>query len=289
MTDEERNIAKREARRSRKKKLLIRRVTAIAVLFVLVTGVVFGVIKLVGAIASSVKAAPAVVTEIGPVLPNSEATVPPLLSAYDYSSPVPETPVQGSLSSALLIGDSRVAVYSVYGDVVPSGLDVAYNESVSVTSAEERSFTLGDGSSLTLAEIMTKKNYSSVYLEFGLNELGWEYSSAFGDGYTELVSRVRELAPSADIYLVSIIPVSASQSSASDYINNEKVAQYNGIIAEAARNLSAYYIDVTTAFAPESSLADSFNAGNGIGLSKAGASLLINQLETHIVNKENYA
>ncbi|MDO4565832.1 MAG: hypothetical protein Q4B42_00725, partial [Oscillospiraceae bacterium] len=149
----------------------------------------------------------------GPFRSDAETISSPVIP-YDYSSPVPAIPAveDAYFSDALLIGDSR---FTGFGAYMSAGEVLSY-PNLTVTDALERECSFGEETA-TLASRLAARQFGSVYLNCGLNELGWEYSSAFIEAYGELVSAVRAAQPEADIYLGGLWHLSAETAAATSY------------------------------------------------------------------------
>ena len=86
-----------------------------------------------------------------------------------------------------------------------------------------------DGGKCTPLEALGRKTYGKVYLLLGVNELGWYNDQRFYDCYAQLVDLVREVQPNAQIYLQTLLPVTAEKSQNHEWLKNEKVAVYNDL------------------------------------------------------------
>ncbi len=227
------------------------------------------------------------IIQIGPALPADTDRVAVIVKAYDYTSPVPESSAVGEsyFSECLFIGDSRMSGFGIYGML--NEADFLVNDNINVGNTNSCTFTL-NGETVTLAEALTAKQYKSIYLMFGLNELGWEYPDIFRSSYDELMSQISSLQPSACVYVHKIIPVSHGISESSDYFTNDRVMVYNGIVAELVASHKFYMLDLSGILTENGALSDSYNAGNGIGLNKSGYEQWLSYLKTHTVDKELY-
>jgi len=54
---------------------------------------------------------------------------------------------------------------------------------------------------------MLSKDYKTIFIMFGMNEVGWSYPDIFTDDYAELVDEIHSKLPDAKIYLLSITPI----------------------------------------------------------------------------------
>ncbi len=92
---------------------------------------------------------------------------------------------------------------------------------------------------------LKRKTYRNIYIEFGVNELGWQSLDYFEKYYVQLINKVKELQPSANIYVQSIIPVSQRLSDKGGYETLANVEKFNKRVINAASSTSVAYLDVT--------------------------------------------
>ncbi len=287
MSDIERD--KRETRRQKIKQQKRRRLIAWVVVLVVGVLLVFGIIKLVGWIFTPKYIVSA---NLGPALPPAEGPIVITTAPkyYDYTLPAPEAaPVENSyFNSVLMIGDSRVSGFPVYG-YLPNA-DYLVSDNISVDVIESYTFQIKEGEERTLSEQLAAKQYDSIYIEVGLNELGWPNVSAFTESYARLVDTLKSLAPNASIYMQSIIPMTASKSGNPSHLTNEKVAEYNNLIKQIAESKQVYFLDVAEGLSGGTGvLTSGYAANNGLSLTKDGYNKWIDYIKTHVVDKEIYS
>lgn len=205
---------------------------------------------------------------------------------YDFSSPVPESsPVENSyFDDAVFIGDSRTqglinntGLYNA-ASYVHVGLTV---ETVFTELLEEH-----DGVWMSAIDSLNYRNFSKVYLMFGVNEAGWAYSNVFRDDYARIIDAIRAINPEALIYVQGIIPVSEYVSSTHRYIKNPKLESYNQLLREMCGEKQVYYIDTGAAVAGDDGCLPSDAATDGIHLNKKYCQMWLDYLKTHTVLPE---
>ena len=282
------DTAGRDTRRQRIKMRKRRRMAAWAVVVVLAVLLIIGIVRLIGWIFTPKYVESA---NIGPLPPDEDApiviTTPPVY--YDYGSPVPEAqPVQDSyFDSVLMIGDARVAGFPLFGYL--PGADYLVSEGISVDAIKEFSFDVG-GASRTLSEQLAMKQYEAVYIQVGLNELGWPNTTAFVDSYAGLVDAILSLSPDTSVYMQAVIPITAGKSGNPSYFTNEKVAEYNRLIQQIAESKKVYFLNIAEGMSGGTGVLHSgYAASNGMNLTKEGYVKWIDYMRTHVVDKEFYS
>lgn len=185
-------------------------------------------------------------TESGPMPADGSTTILTPQSVYNYGAAVPQSASVGDdyFSTAVFIGESNIGGMRLYTTAVPSAA-VYYSDSASVASGMGQS--LSGETPLTITEIMAQKAYSDIYLQFGLNELGFNSKSAFYDYYATLLDEIIKAQPNARIYLLSVLPVSKEVDAAGVY-TIAGVKQYNDYILQLAKEKKLFYVDIANPF-----------------------------------------
>lgn len=93
-------------------------------------------------------------------------------------------------------------------------------------------------------EALQNNTYRNIYIQFGVNELGWPSAENFKNKYAVLVNMVKEYQPNAMIYVESVIPLTKEYSESNDVYTNEKVESFNAKLQEMASESGVKYIDI---------------------------------------------
>ncbi len=188
-----------------------------------------------------------------------------LLLDYDYGMPVPESEAVGTdwFSDAVFIGNSLEQGFMLY-----AGLKTADKFAVqSITVANigtDRVINAGGGNFITILDAMARKSYRKVFVMLGINELSWASKETFYSKYADLIDKIRELEPEAELYLQSMTPVTKRQSDASTTFTNPRIHEYNEVIRQLAEDKEAHYLYVFDAFADEEGCLPPGSSDDGI-------------------------
>ena len=147
---------------------------------------------------------------------------------------------------ALFIGDSRTVGLRDYTDLSEHG-EFLCETSLTIYKVMEENFK-GKG---TVEEVLASGKYGKIYIMAGINELGRGTTEDFMEKYTEVVDRLRELAPDAKIFIQGIMRVSGKKHSSDAIFNNNNINARNNAIATLADNRQIFYIDVNEAVCDE--------------------------------------
>lgn len=204
--------------------------------------------------------------------------------------PLPETEAVEDtyFDGAVFLGDSRTEGLSLY-----SGLKTGYFYTAVGATVEsvfsKKNFETEGGEKVPLLDAVAEQDCDKIYIMLGINELGWSKVKTFHDQYAKLVDRVREDHPEAKIVLQSIPPVSAKQEAKKTYVNNARIAEYNGVIQALAEEKECYFLDVAACLTGGDGLLPKDLNFDGIHLNPAGCKVWLNYLRTHSLEEEAIA
>lgn len=212
-----------------------------------------------------------------------QPTPQPTPTPYDYAAPVPQgEEVQLDwFDQTAFVGDSRTEGLLLYTDLGKHAASLAYR-GLNVQSARTEPVISSGERKSTVLEALEKCSYDRVYLSLGINELGWYNDQRYYDNYSQLIDLVRECQPDAQIYLQTLIPVTAEKSGQS-YINNPQILVYNNLIAQLAEEKEVYLVDAWSAFAGEEGALDPEGSTDGVHLTRAYYEQWLEYLRTHTV------
>lgn len=150
-----------------------------------------------------------------------------------------------SMKEALLIGDSRMVGIKEYGSIDEA--DFFCYTGAGVRSIRKETVTVDSVGSVTLDQLLAKKQYSYIYIMLGINEIGYNLDR-LTENYRTLLDFIQEVQPQAKIFIHSNLHVSKSRSDGDDVINNENLNYFNHKISEFADGETIYYMDINTVF-----------------------------------------
>lgn len=215
----------------------------------------------------------------------TESTANPdtILSEYDFSSPVPQLEAvdKSYFDDSVFIGDSITHAFLLYTGL-SNAKSYAYN-GLNVKSVFTKTFIDIDGETLSAVDALRKTQFSKVYLMFGINETGWNYSSVFVEKYGELIDTIKEINPDAKIYLQSVLPVTRKVNQSHDFIRKAKIDEYNSLILRLAASKEVYYLDCQAAIADSEGYLPDDAAADGIHPNKTYCLKLLDYIMCHAI------
>ena len=153
----------------------------------------------------------------------------------------------------------------------------------------KKNFETEGGEKVPLLDAVAEQDCDKIYIMLGINELGWSKTKTYHDQYAKLIDRVREDHPEAKIVLQSIPPVGAKQEAKKTYVNNVRIAEYNGVIQALAEEKECYFLDVAACLTGEDGLLPKEWNFDGIHLNPKGCKVWLNYLRTHSLEEEAIA
>ena len=231
--------------------------------------------------------------------PSESQSESPSPSGSEDPSPSPsETPsglmVEGEdvgndwFADAVFLGDSRTDGLRLYSGI--KGASFICHTGLSVFTVGSNACIKSDGKKITAMDALANQQYAKVYLMLGVNELGYS-TTAFQKAYTKVVDEIKELQPGAAIYLQTLIPINepiAYKNGTNRAINNEKLKQFNDVIAAVAQNEDVCLVNVDTPFWSADGCLAAENTGDGVHLTRAGYQAWYAYLRTHTHSGEVY-
>ncbi|MEA4920326.1 MAG: GDSL-type esterase/lipase family protein [Clostridiaceae bacterium] len=153
--------------------------------------------------------------------------------------------VEEFFSDALFIGDSRTVGLQKYSGIPTADYFAATGMNVfNVLTASPE--VAGRGN-INLETVLSLKKYGKIYLMLGINELGYDMDSIY-QKYGEVLERVTELQPEANIYAEANLHVTKARSDKDTVFNNISIDTINGKIKSLAKENGIGYLDVNPMF-----------------------------------------
>ena len=202
---------------------------------------------------------------------------------YDYTKPVPESEAADKewFKDAMFIGDSRMAGI-MYAADYEYGANFS-SEGLSVADIfTKRAIKIGGGTYTVGDALQQEGSYTKCYIMMGVNELGWYSTDTFIEFYGDLIDAVRESHPEAQVYVMSLLPVGYKALSTSEWLNNDRVNMYNGLLQDMCAEKNAFFVYAYDSVAQNGVLPDDA-APDGVHLIPEYCNKVSEYLLTHTV------
>lgn len=199
-----------------------------------------------------------------------------------WEGPVPESALVEDtyFDDAVFLGDSRTDGLRLYGGMTHGTFLYATGATVESVFTKAVETPLGE---MPLLDALAQMECSKIYVMLGVNELGWKGTDIFRNQSTELIRRLQEDHPDAEIVIQSILPVSAKIDDEGRYVNNGRINEYNQIWLELAEEFHVNYMNVAEVLPDENGQLPAELTYDGVHLNKAGCRQWLDYLRTHAV------
>ena len=131
---------------------------------------------------------------------------------------------------------------------------------------------------------LIQKQYAKIYIELGINELGGD-SDSFIQSYGKMIDTIRAAEPDADIYILSILPVSKDKSAEGQF-TIERVKACNEKLYALATEKECYYMDVYSALLGSDGYLPADETWDGVHLTPDTYAIWENYMRTHYAVKK---
>ncbi len=161
-----------------------------------------------------------------------------------------------------ILGNSLVEGLRMYSHI--DSISYFSASSVSVISAtKSRDTRLKNGSKGTLVQALCQEKYDKIYIELGINEM-YCNTSHFAELYGDMIDQIKAAEPEADIYIISLLPVTRQEAETSPNRSMTRINGYNKALRELAEEKECYYMDVCSVFQGEDGYLPSGWSGDGV-------------------------
>lgn len=211
-----------------------------------------------------------------------EPSAPPMLEDIVGLIPLCEPVEEEWFADAVFIGDSRTDGLKLYGGI--KGATYFSYKGLSVFSIDEKECITLDGAKVTALDAVSRGTYGKIFVMLGINEIGYKDLDAFKQAYTDLVIKLKELQPEADIYLQLQPPANegvAKQKGAYTHVTNERIQLFNTLITEVAEEQQTALLDIWDALVDENGALPADITADGIHMVRAGYQVWADYLRTH--------
>lgn len=141
--------------------------------------------------------------------------------------------------------------------------------------------TGSDGASI-IGKLNSGVSFENVFIMFGDNEIGYSDSWIISN-YRTLINKVREYQPNANIYVVSILPISKATSDKNTYnYSNGRIVEMNAQIRNMCSSLGVGYIDVWSAMADDNGRLPDSASSDGVHFGKSYYCIMLNRIKSEL-------
>lgn len=212
---------------------------------------------------------------------------------YEFGAPLEESePLEDDsfFDTAVYLGDSRTEGLQLFSGLKRGDFYWARGMTVFKADSEDYRVFEVDAQKYNLMEVLALKQYESVYIMLGVNELGFSAAS-YQEGLGQLLDKVIELQPDAVVYLQLMPPLNdglCRQNKLASYINNQNLSQFNDAIALLAAEKKVVLLNTAEAYAGADGQLPAELASDGCHFAYSAYSHWADYLRCHVIDRERY-
>lgn len=197
--------------------------------------------------------------------------------------PVPESAAadESYFDDAIFIGDSLTDGLAAY-ELLPRE-QVLADTGINPQTILTRECIGEEGSEQTVVEAAADLDPAKIYIMLGSNGVAFLNFDDIIGWYGELIDALQADHPDAEIYVQSILPVTADKHLEQELLTNERITELNGMIAEMAAEKGCFYLNVSEAVADENGCLPDELSADGMHFGVSTYRVWLDYLLTHTV------
>lgn len=180
---------------------------------------------------------------------------------------------------AAFVGDSLTQGLQLY-DILDT--NVIANRGINLESIYKADkIRVAEGYTSVFAEL-ERVQPAKIYIQLGMNDIAWRTEKDFTRLYGELIDKVHDEFPDAELYIQSIFPVTNWYALEDNGIDNEKVVTFNQHLLDLCVEKGCHYLDVHSALIDENGVLPDKASPDGIHLNAPYYKDWFHYLKTHV-------
>lgn len=197
--------------------------------------------------------------------------------------PVPESAAadESYFDDAIFIGDSLTDGLAAY-ELLPRE-QVLADTGINPQTILTRECIGEEGSEQTVVEAAAALDPAKIYIMLGSNGVAFLNFDDIIGWYGELIDALQADHPDAEIYVQSILPVTADKHLEQELLTNERITELNGMIAGMAAEKGCFYLNVSEAVADENGCLPDDLSADGMHFGVSTYRVWLDYLLTHTV------
>lgn len=208
------------------------------------------------------------------------------LGEFSETSSVFDPPPPGFLPETDRVDDAYFADAAFLGDSITAGFsnhaDIPAKFYCKASSDTKEALTNSIGGSPILQNMLDDREVSKYYILYGLNEVSFRPVDEYIDNYKQIIAKIREVNPTALIYIESVLPVEHKVETKTN-ISKAKIDAYNEALVELAETEGCYYLNINGCLAEEDGYLRDGAASDGMHVGSKDHRKWEDYLRTHAV------
>jgi len=204
-------------------------------------------------------------------------------------NPVAEsTPVgEEYLDTCIFIGDSISEGFSGYFFL--DDANVIAQQGIRPDNIDEvtiKSQTYGD---ILAIDGITQSGFKNVYIMLGSNGLGWVSNDKMIEGYREFITEINSKVEGANIYIISVPPVTSKKEDTNEYatveeglVLNSTIDELNALYLDLANEMDVHYLDINSYLKDDTGKLPYDSSADGMHFDSATYQKILDYICSHV-------
>ncbi len=187
--------------------------------------------------------------------------------------------------NAMLLGDSLTLGFKDFKKFPPERILAYKGISPQGFEGVQKDDT---GKQIKPLDIIAAANPGKLYIMLGTNSLIGMKDEAFIFYYGQLIDQLRQRVPAVQIYVQSILPVSAEKAAAQPTLNNERIRLVNNLLAKMASEKGVYFLNLQEVYTAADGSMDPaylYSLKEGVHLKPTGYDPWLDYMYTHVAHR----
>lgn len=183
------------------------------------------------------------------------------------------------LDKAVFTGDFVPVALGIYTNVDKNNIFADVN--LSTGNIGDEKITIDNKSQTTLQAIKSA-NPDSIYICVGSNDLTWKTKSVLIKDYSNYINKLKTEVPNANIFVMSLTPVTENKDKSDKAYNNNKIKEFNSWIKQTSEETGVYYLDIFSYLTgDDGTLPKEFAESDGYHIKASGYKMIVNYILSH--------
>lgn len=169
---------------------------------------------------------------------------------YEWGMDIPESAAVDDeyFTGSAFIGNSIMEGFMLYGGIKTA--DYYAKKSINVVNIETEAVIPTEDENITILDALAAESHCRIFILLGINEISFS-PETFCRHYSKLIGDIREIDPDAELYILSLTPVSEKKAESSPNYSKERIDDYNQNLRRLAVREKTHFVDIYSCLADE--------------------------------------
>jgi lysophospholipase L1-like esterase len=137
---------------------------------------------------------------------------------------------------------------------------------------------------------VVKSGFKNIYIMLGSNGVGWASNDTMVDGYRDFINEINEKVDGANVYIVSVPPVTSKREDTEEYptiedglVYNSTIDELNELYLNLANEMGVHYLDVNSYLKDDTGKLPYDSSSDGMHFDSATYQKILDYVCSHVV------